>query len=95
MSHTPGPWVFKPEIREIHTIYPDPTSQHGNGTPIITFGLFDDLSNASIIAAAPEMLKALETVMKTFAARGTEHLSTQQGLAIGRVMNALAKARGE
>lgn len=52
-------------------------------------------ANAQLIAAAPEMLEALERVIKSFAPNGVEGLTKTQSLVIGNVMNAIAKARGE
>lgn len=52
-------------------------------------------ANARLVAAAPEMLGALETVLRNFAPCGVEGLTAKQSLSIGQAMNAVAKAKGE
>lgn len=66
-KHTPGPWKFIGEVSEVRTVTPDPTSQYGNGTPIVSFSEWDlnskeKQANARLIAAAPELLDALRAV---------------------------------
>ena len=51
-------------------------------------------ANARLIAAAPEMLEALKTMRREFFNNGIDGLSSAQGMAIGRAMNAIAKAEG-
>ena len=55
-QHTPGPWEYDNEAEGIYS----PT--HGRGIPVCLVGRNND-ANAHLIAAAPELLEALEAVM--------------------------------
>ena len=88
-GHTPGPWVVHPTthhpaVRSVGTSDTGPrricTVGSMNGNPV-------DKKNARLIAAAPELLEALQFVM---AASG-EQLST----AFEQAEAAIAKATGE
>ena len=88
-THTPGPWVVHPTthhpaVRSVGTSDTGPrricTVGSMNGNPV-------DKKNARLIAAAPELLEALQFVM---AASG-EQLST----AFEQAQAAIAKATGE
>lgn len=92
-KHTPGPWKVAEDdsccilARGKHIITAHDTdggrSETGRGS-----------RNARLIAAAPEMLEALETILKAFAPNGTEGLRLNQQNAIGRAMNAVNRAKG-
>ena len=64
MSHTPAPWGFIPDQRDcLGSI----RSRNGDGTVIATVQWTDSGSttaNACLIAAAPELLLALEGLMQ-------------------------------
>ena len=88
-THTPGPWVVHPTthhpaVRSVGTSDTGPrricTVGSMNGNPV-------DKKNARLIAAAPELLEALQFVM---AASG-EQLST----AFEQAQAAIAKATGD
>ena len=63
MKHTPGPWeVKKIKINRNKTV----TNVEGEGDPICkVFGPEDLEPNAKLIAAAPELLEALEDAALT------------------------------
>lgn len=77
-KHTPGPWI------EVYNECADETSvQDAQGTKVaIPFG-----HNARLIAAAPELLEALE-----FASRW---LKDRHGQDFKRIDDAIRKAKGE
>jgi hypothetical protein len=102
-NHTSGPWersgctIYAGEImlactyceenRHLHTIeaddaIPDSTGIHGNG-------LDEAWANARLIAAAPELLDALKTLIE-----GIEHLDIH-GAGYARQVVAKAEGRGE
>lgn len=69
MPHTPGPWKFRPETNAIvgakHLVgksgnYVYETIGHLSESPFIT--LDERFSNARLIAAAPELLAALQAI---------------------------------
>ena len=95
-KHTPGPWRVTPEgcIASEHDGYvPIITpfrreanrDQHGNATP-------QALANARLIAAAPEMLEALEDVMALVEKNG-HLLPANKKWAIAR--DAIKEAKGD
>ena len=83
MDHTEGPWEV--------TIYEPRTMVLKNGMPIAMTGLAvstnESEANANLIAAAPDMEKALEKIIFEFEGYGSEGLD----LAVA----AIAKAKGE
>jgi hypothetical protein len=87
-KHTPGPWAVEVTEDSNFILQGEDSDQIA-----VCDRAFGD-ANARLIAATPEMLIALETVMREFAPFGTEGLTPKQSLAIGRVMNAIAKATG-
>jgi hypothetical protein len=64
-AHTPGPWeIMVPENRRGQSLPPKVVK---NGSPIATLnitGTGDREANARLIAAAPEMLTALQAVVE-------------------------------
>jgi hypothetical protein len=95
MSHTPGPWKFE-VVDETDSLLGCKRLNGGNGSTVIDLSdewtgypeCGQDLQmtiskdDAALIAAAPEMLEALEEM-------ATMNLCTSKGLA------AIRKARGE
>lgn len=82
-KHTPGPWSYDADENEIHS---DSTQEAGGDPAHICTMLGSNIEkNVALIAAAPEMLEALETV---------ERLTTDLKILAG-VRAAIKKARGE
>ena len=72
MEHTPGPWVIDHETRPagVCVVY---NTSHPNGFVYIrgALGYWDadrdeNMANARLIAAAPELLEALELMLDAF-----------------------------
>jgi len=82
-QHTPGPWNVSPPC-ELSPRY----SVHHNG-PLVYCDRGED---ARLIAAAPEMLKALQMVDRIWSNDQTANLDPESPLAIVRA--AIAKATG-
>lgn len=87
MTHTPGPWTaaaddYLPNITFIHSEQVDTVARiwHGKNKD----------GNARLIAAAPEMLEALEELIATLDAQ-----SIATGSVGRRAKAAIAKANGE
>lgn len=105
MKHTPGPWKFYHEVfraqissRKIIEI------QDSNGIPIVKWSGFDGIdrpkketiANARLIAAAPELLDALDEMIDAFPVEEKEGLrNVIQRIALGKAKAAIAKAEGE
>lgn len=92
-KHTPGPWSVHadPDNPGCCTIYPD------HGHPIGDCGAYFDPGNARLIAAAPDLLEALEELRGAVIdldqdEEGSVNLCEA---AIRKARIAIAKARGE
>ena len=88
-KHTPGPWVVKSArsgfyIESQFDVIVDSLDEFGR------YGAIDDEANARLIAAAPELLEALEGCIDLMDNGGTWSLEDQ---AAARA--AIAKAKGE
>jgi len=95
-KHTPGPWTLRQESdRFIHIV--EPNSDAGIAAVLTEHdedGLAIDQANARLIAAAPELLEALKSVVKTHGlktAGGTGQLSLGD---IARFQDLITKATG-
>jgi len=99
MKHTPGPWI-------VNTATPTTVEQPSGGTIAVTYQSVPNYrrlptkeqayANARLIAAAPDMLEALELVMETYClyidfTRETEQMRKARTL----VGYAIDKAKGE
>lgn len=90
-QHTPGPWEIDQAIRHGFTVYSEQSGfivgymdEEGR------YGAVESEANARLIAAAPDLLEALETIVATERDRHGYHPAwTDQARA------AIAKARGE
>lgn len=102
-EHTPGPWACDAVMSEaMHDIILD-YEIPGAGRPIVIASVYVDEqggehptikqanANARLIAAAPELLAACETVSEMFTRFG---LTAPDQSVIGKVRRAIAKAIG-
>lgn len=98
-KHTPGPWIISDGDEWTH----DVVTHHGelpDGSPnawnIATINSRRDEcdANLALIAAAPDLLEALEKIMSLVDASGsTPHPSVAKVIGAGRA--AIAKVKGE
>jgi hypothetical protein len=96
MSHTPGPWKASDEVDAAWVSGFNPNEnvicdivgrgyEADSGATIITD---EDIDNANLIAAAPEMLEALERVLQLQISESNDEIFAE-------VRAAIAKAKGE
>jgi hypothetical protein len=85
MKHTKGPWSIDTSFGEVEIVSELRVLAKCNT------GL-NDLANARLIAAAPEMLEALETV---YAVSKTAPLNSKELNAFRLVLEVIKKAKGE
>ena len=67
MSHTPGPWVLEPEETRDGSIYifSDGGAFNTDSICVVEGGnQATDIANARLIAAAPDLLEALQKVLR-------------------------------
>jgi len=95
-KHTPGPWRYSELGSEGAMIYPDYGDIRERGRAICRVDMRDtltDFANARLIAAAPELLEAVEAASDYFH-DFTE--SDQEETDLAKLMRAaIAKAKGE
>lgn len=86
INHTPGPWVIGKQDHDVVMV--DTTS----GTAICdVYGDSDDRpANARLIAAAPDLLEALEAAHGYLVMMGTDHADNIRGVCRA----AIAKVKG-
>ena len=99
MSHTPGPWrVDLREMRDGWVIVVDDNegivanvnTESGPDIPPLVSRKMPAGANAALIAAAPEMLEALEAMVEMVELNGVG-----KRYALGLAASAIRKARGE
>lgn len=85
-KHTPGPWVID-GFRDEHDLMTADRRMIAkiNG---LRPAMLEDEDNARLIAAAPELLEALEAVLKAVG-------PYDSGLPVEQIKAAIAKAKGE
>ncbi len=104
-KHTPGPWFINdhPYDNQPEYILAKTGDSKDDCRDIVNIAIVERnknviegwrskeeaIANARLIAAAPEMLEALKTVVRYAQKSG------DTSLAIGRAMNAIAKAEGK
>ncbi len=84
-KHTPGPWF---RMDNHSTVWSDDKKS----SPVCVMASADYEANANLIAAAPDLLEALEGMMKCFDDGVGEHWNADE---LDAARSAIAKARGE
>lgn len=96
-KHTPGPWTVNPhfnhgaEVRSLASVaWCSVASTHGaSGSQVIDVA--EARANARLIAAAPDLLEALEAAHGYLVMMGTDHADHIRGVCRA----AIAKAKGK
>lgn len=97
-KYTPGPWKAVSDVKNAGCLLVNPAVESKLGTPICRIDLYSDAkndqrqANASLIAAAPELLEALQSVL-AWCHSPTDTRTTSDIEDI--VVSAIAKARGQ
>ena len=96
-KHTPGNWVAKPidsaDWIDLVTDDPETCGDSAHSLPFASCRHFNQEANARLIAAAPELLEALEYVVDAWIdGNGSEW---NQSDAAAKARAAIAKATGE
>ena len=99
-KHTPGPWIVRTDLQ----------FDHGGAIVSSTYDCYDNCSNlvaicdvqsmpnaanARLIAAAPDMLAALEIISQSWPAHDSESASPVADAMAAKARAAIAKARGQ
>ena len=89
-KHTPGPWIFEERVAGFDILAPESVYYVAEYLGV-DCGVIDNIADAYLIAAAPELLEALELVVSFVdAGEGTWTVEEQQ-----KARAAIAKAKGE
>ena len=88
-NHTPGPWTFETELHSCDTTWG--IWSNDDDEEVICQNV-QDIQTAALIAAAPDLLAALENTLEDFIAIGGED-SERSGVVIEARL-AIAKAKG-
>ncbi len=95
MSHTPGPWRYEQATKTIRSV----PANYWLATMDSWDGAVNNEANAKLIAAAPKMLAALESLFKECAmihSRYGEFCNQKEAdAAIKAGLDAIAEAKGE
>ena len=98
MKHTPGPWEVGTEGSEIGAVYCDNSLGSrvaivfGKGQEYTAFSRTEEEANASLIAAAPDLLEALVQAERLYTTYGLVACDSECGAWINKVRTAIAKA---
>lgn len=96
-QHTPGPWIFGfGETQELGHVLAVGINTGPNCTPVCVLSPADrttelDRANARLIAAAPELLEALQEIVDAADGAGWEQLDPS----FKKARRAIAKTTGE
>lgn len=88
MTHTPGPWAVG--LREDQTIFTENLLR----VATVECPRKEWKANARLIAAAPDLLEALEMVRDADNDRAADKMETIPDVARAKIDRAIAKARG-
>jgi hypothetical protein len=86
MKHTPGPWIYSPDIDQVEAF-----QDSGNRSLQVKVGSFNPVPDYTLIAAAPDLLDALKRLVSygdVFSYRHNETSPYRQAVA------AIEKAEG-
>ena len=95
-QHTPGPWKYGPDNRKTMRVFSGSReivralSTHGNRR----LNCVERAANARLIAAAPELLEALQGLLRSYRDFLPERYLQDKGVAT-KAMAAIAKATAE
>lgn len=99
---TPGPWVVGEDIADSYMIYPegkflDPWIADAKGPHVGVASKEEALANAVLIAAAPDLLAALEAMLATPEIADCDPRDKDEETRVAERMAraAIAKAKGE
>lgn len=92
MKHTPGPWIVDPDMRGLGNL-PVAGVRSFDGISIANCGT-DGHANARLIAAAPDLLAALQQMMREYECLRFEQPERWPDAATA-ARAAIAKATGE
>ena len=93
-KHTDGPWKIK-YLPPMGFVPPSHEIQYGEDGECVAERVCSE-DDANLIAAAPELLEALEGVEKYLVERGIERKGTVgRTIVLPAIKKAIAKARGE
>ena len=91
MKHTPGPWKIKKDLGG----YLDLFGEDGDKILISKFRLINQEANAALIAAAPDLLRALEPIANAEKDPTLKGYWRVTDLFVETALVAIAKAKGE
>lgn len=92
-KHTPGPWVIQHQGPDFWIDVPCDAPKHRQDVCRLSYGNPDGKANARLIAAAPELLEALEELVNRVDT--TLHAGYVGINRIVKARDAIRKARGE
>jgi len=97
MKHTQGPWTAEPSVKGGYNIRDTDGNVPGIARTYGRYGAEEDEANARLIAAAPEMYKALRRFVDIISERKLQATQEDAPLALLHcdAMALLAKAKGE
>jgi hypothetical protein len=91
-GHTPGPWNVAENGTKLTAKHPLRGHQYDIVTVHYAFEHGQHEANATLIAAAPDLLEALEAISQSWGAHGTEVNNPMADAMAARARKALAKA---
>ncbi len=91
-KHTPGPWIFEERVAGFDILAPESVYYVAEYLGV-DCGVIDNIADACLIAAAPELLEALEEIVKEYCENPDNGRTLRW--AIDGAKEAIAKAKGE
>lgn len=94
-KHTPGPWHRNvPPARKYCVVF---SGRNTHVAAVKSDGLTDSEieANCNLIAAAPDLLEALEVILRKYEAQADYAEIDTDGESVAKANAAIAKARGE